>query len=238
MLWLLFVLAIAIIIIFSVSLVNYSQRTRILSYYFLSQDLKSKLPQFNTDYVTHYDAYQLLRQNNSIALTPVQKGTYFCEVNFRIKPFLYYKKSSFPNGCNLTKSEITTWLTTKTAPYSISYGAVRGVSKRALAVYTGLDYDTYLTAFFGEIGDYSFYNNFNEWFMATGVDLAFAPYDTLANDEIGIATIDGFLPSSPDYPLFTPKFIMSTNAKNLQNQFNTVENALKDLIIKKPQLYI
>lgn len=235
--WLLFLLAIVLIIVVAALIIRNRDEPRLASYYYLSQDLETVLPQFDTDYVTHYEETQLLNTNQAMLLDIGISAKYSQVTTFKIKPFLYYNKNTFPSGFNVTSADLISWLNLDPAsPYTISYGAVRGASKQALANLSGIPLETLVTSF-GEIGDYSRYSSFGEWFMANNVDLAFAPYDTLADSNIGIATIDDLLPSDAGYPLFTPYLNIVTNSSTLSNNFDTIQKGLNQLIIDKPQLY-
>lgn len=236
--WLVLVLAIVIIVVVGALIIRNHENTRLASYYYLSQDLGTVLPQYNTDYVTHYETTQLLETNQAILLDVGTSGKYSQTTNFRIKPFLYYNRNTFPTGFNITSATLISWLHIDPySPYNISYGAVRGVSKQALANFSGIAFETLVDSF-GEVGDYSKYKTFSEWFMANNVDLAFAPYDTMANNDIGIATIDDLLPSDANYPLFTPYLNMVTNSSALTGNFDTIQKGLGQLVLNKPQLYI
>ena len=129
------------------------------------------------------------------------------------------------------------WITRKNNTYNISYGATRGASKRAIANYTGYEYED-LVKNIGENGIYDFHESFRDWFIQNKLDFAFTCSLRDLTDDMGVATVDGIVYKNLNYPLHTQTYILSTNTEEYVKWFEYLHEVLRDLTVLHPYTYI
>lgn len=195
--------------------------------------------------VAHYDIYKSLDMGN-INISGRIKNLVNTKIYYRTPVSVVYNKEKLGAELNLTAVHLKkivlcaiherVYKPWNKIPH-ISIGAVRGHCRRAIALYTGLSYDTIT-----KVTEHKDITRLGKKFVSElinnqGFDLVLAPYALMKiyfDGHFDISNIDGKNPQDPEYHLNDYLLWVSHNGKNLEIQkkvANTFNNAnlLKEL---------
>jgi hypothetical protein len=205
--------------------------------------------QVDLKFVSHYESYDVAKAGD-LTIGGFPRSIGYTLVNYQIPLIVYYNKKTFRNDAldlnaddfrQIVKSAIEEKpFRHLNRPLIVSFGAIAGCTKRAFAAYTGIPYARIKQ--FGEnpnipLSDNQFVDNA---IKNNGYDLVATTYPLdlmffkVPKDDpyIGVATIEGKTPGSPDYPLNDHAFYVSYNEANINKQ-KAIANALNDPHLKE-----
>lgn len=200
-------------------------------------------------FVSHYETYDVAKAGD-LVIGGRPKSTLYTPLNYQIPIVVYYNKKTFGTDSldlnaedfrKIAKSAIEEKsFRHLNRPVRGSFGAISGYTRRGISLYTGMPYARIKQ--FGENPNIPLTDNqfVDKAIKEDGYDLVAVPYSldlisfkVLKEDPyIGMATIEGKTPDSPDYPLYDHAFYVSYNGENLSQQ-RAIANALNDPHLKE-----
>lgn len=212
----------------------------------LRQGMDPKL--IGIKYLSHYDAYDMLGEGH-LSIHAYPKEDFSTAIGYQIPIKIFYNKETFKNNnLNLTAEDIRqiiqSALTNKPfrslgRPLSVSFGAISGITRRGIALYTGLPYDRAK-----QVGESPYIATLGNQFVDKsikdlGYDIVVVPdpldriyFKVKEDSHIGVATVEGKKPEDLNYPLHDNLLYVSYNGKNLEEQ-KAIAESLKDPEVKE-----